>query len=242
MASVRLELARDDQNDIQTGTCLALHKHCTPSVLISTGLELEEQQWRMKTDRACLRVHTTDNQEGKMLQRNNTLQCRIDTWTKLQELYMPSLAALHVSKSSVSGGIATAVATPETVKLWLPSQISKTAPCDTCLQTIEWKLRYVQAHDALHSLCSNLHAQTAILKYKDCNLRGQGANMRARNTLKAVEARLEAATSTYEHAHKALVVLASLLNQTGVLLLKGLTNNARIMTTQLYRIRLLASP
>jgi len=128
---------------------------------------------------------------------------------------MPSLTALHVSKSSVSGGIATAVATPETIKLWLPSQIGKTAPCDTCLQTIKWKLQYVQAHNALHSLCSNLCAQTAILKYKDCNLRGQGVNMRAWNTLKAVEARLEAATSTYEHAHKALMVLASLLNQTG---------------------------
>ncbi|KAG2103729.1 uncharacterized protein F5147DRAFT_746669 [Suillus discolor] len=208
MASARLELARDDQNDIQTGTCLALHKDCTPSVLISTGLELEEQQ-------ASLRVHATDNQEGKMLQQNNTLQCRIDTWTKLQELYMPSLAALRVSESSVSGGIATAVATPETVKLWLPSQMGKTAPCDTRLQTIEWKLRYVQAHDALRSLRSNLCAQTAILKYKDRNLRGQGANTRARNTLKAVEARLEAAASTYERAHKALVVLAPLLNQTG---------------------------
>jgi hypothetical protein len=44
MASVQLELARDDQNDIQTGTCLALHEDCTPSVLISTGLELKEQQ------------------------------------------------------------------------------------------------------------------------------------------------------------------------------------------------------
>ncbi|KAG1830663.1 hypothetical protein EV424DRAFT_1470336 [Suillus variegatus] len=215
MASVRLELARDDQNDIQTGTCLALHEDCTPSVLISTGLELEEQQRRMKADRAGLRVHATDNQEGKMLQRNNTLQRRIDTWTKLQELYMPSLAALCVSESSVSGGIATAVATPETIKLWLPSQISKTAPCDTHLQTIKWKLRYVQAHNALRSLRSNLCAQTAILKYKDRNLRGQGENMRARNTLKAVEARLEAAASTYERAHKALVVLAPLLNQTG---------------------------
>ncbi|KAG1785020.1 uncharacterized protein HD556DRAFT_1435293 [Suillus plorans] len=215
MASVRLELARDDQNDIQTGTCLALHEDCTPSVLISTGLELEEQQRRMKADRAGLRVHATDNQEGKMLQRNNTLQRRIDTWTKLQELYMPSLAALRVSESSVSGGIATAVATPETVKLWLPSQIGKTAPCDTRLQTIEWKLRYAQAHDALRSLRSNLRAQTAILKYKDRNLRGQGANTRARNTLKAVEARLEAAASTYERAHKALVVLAPLLNQIG---------------------------
>ncbi|KAG2340636.1 hypothetical protein BDR05DRAFT_1032843 [Suillus weaverae] len=215
MASVRLELARDDQNDIQTGTCLALHEDCTPSVLISTGLELKEQQRQMKAGRAGLRVHASDNQEGKLLQRNNTLQCRIDTWTKLQELYMPSLAALHVSERSVSGGIAAAVATPEAIKLWLPSQIGRTAPCDTRLQAIKWKLRYTQAHNALCSLRSNLHAQTAILKYKDRNLRGQGANTRARNTLKAVEARLEAATSTYECAHKALVVLAPLLNQTG---------------------------
>lgn len=44
MASVRLELAREDQIDLQTGTYLALHEDCTPSVLISTGLELEEQQ------------------------------------------------------------------------------------------------------------------------------------------------------------------------------------------------------
>ncbi|KAG2342432.1 hypothetical protein BDR05DRAFT_1000757 [Suillus weaverae] len=215
MASVQLELARDDQNDIQMGTCLALHEDCTPSVLISTSLELEEQQRRMKADRTGLSIHASDNQEGKLLQRNNTLQCRIDTWTKLQELYMPSLTALHVSKRSVSGGITAAVTTPETIKLWLPSHISRTAPCDTRLQTIEWKLRYTQAHDALHSLCSNLHAQTTILKYKDCNLHGQGANMRARNTLKAIEARLEAATSTYERAHKVLIVLAPLVNQTG---------------------------
>ncbi|KAG0692184.1 hypothetical protein DFH29DRAFT_882909 [Suillus ampliporus] len=68
MASVQLELAREDRVDLQMGTCLALDEDCTPSVLISTGLELEEQQWRMKADRAGLGVHTTDGQEGKMLQ------------------------------------------------------------------------------------------------------------------------------------------------------------------------------
>ncbi|KAG1734396.1 uncharacterized protein EDB91DRAFT_1084056 [Suillus paluster] len=60
-------------------TCLVLHEDCTPSVLISTGLELEEQQWQMKADRAGLGVHASDNQEGKILQQNNTLQCKIDT-------------------------------------------------------------------------------------------------------------------------------------------------------------------
>ncbi|KAG1885253.1 hypothetical protein F4604DRAFT_1878622 [Suillus subluteus] len=205
VASVRLELAREDEINLQTGTCLALHEDCTPSILISTGLELEEQQRRMKANRAGLGVHATDNQEGKMVQQSNTLRWRIDTWMKMQELYMPSLAALHVSESSVSGSV---TAAPEAIKLWLPSQISRNAPCNSRLQAIEWKLWYAQGHDALRSLRSNLRAQTAILKYKDRNLRGQGANTRARNTLKAVEARIEAAASTYEYAHKALVVLS----------------------------------
>ncbi|KAG1836417.1 hypothetical protein F4604DRAFT_1886055 [Suillus subluteus] len=183
------KLAREDEINLQTGTCLALHEDCTPSILISTGLELEEQQRRMKANRAGLGVHATDNQEGKMM----------------QELYMPSLAALRVSESSVSGSV---TAAPEAIKLWLPSQISRNAPCNSRLQAIEWKLRYAQGHDALRSLRSNLRAQTAILKYKDRNLCGQGANTRAWNTLKAVEARIEAAASTYEYAHKALVVLS----------------------------------
>ncbi|KAG2053534.1 hypothetical protein BDR06DRAFT_997114, partial [Suillus hirtellus] len=212
MASVRLELAKEDESDLRTGTCLALHEDCTPSVLISTGLELEEQQQRMKANRAGLRVHATDNQEGKILQQSNTLQHQIDAWVKIQELYLPSLTGLHMSNCSVSG---TMTAAPEAVKLWLPSQISRTSPCDSHLQAIEWKLRYAQAHDGLRSLCSNLHAQTAVLKYKDCNLCGQGANTRAWNTLKAVEARIEAAASTYEHAHRALVVLSPRVNQTG---------------------------
>ncbi|KAG1726729.1 uncharacterized protein EDB91DRAFT_1061499 [Suillus paluster] len=211
MASVRLELAREDQVDLQTGTYLALHKDCTPSVLISTGLELEEQQWRMKADRAGLGVHATDNQEGKMLQRSNTLQWRIDAWAKMQELYMLFLTALRASESSVSNNVAAA---PESIKLCLPSHISRTVPCDTRLQAIEWKLRYGQAHNALCSLHLNLRAQTAILKYKDRHLCGQGANTQAQNTLKAIEARIEAAASTYEHAHKSLIVLAPRVNQT----------------------------
>ncbi|KAG1720834.1 hypothetical protein EDB19DRAFT_1898407 [Suillus lakei] len=175
MASVRLELAREDQVDLQTGTYLALHEDCAPSVLISTGLELEEHQ--------------------------------IDAWVKMQELYMPFLAALCASEGSVSNNVPTA---PEAIKLWLPSHIivTHTVPCDTCLQAIKWKLQYGQAHDTLRSLCSNLHAQTAILKYKDRHLHGQGANTQAQNTLKAVEARIKATASTYKHAHKSLIVLA----------------------------------
>ncbi|KAG1767651.1 hypothetical protein EDD22DRAFT_978118 [Suillus occidentalis] len=204
MASVHLELAKEDQVDLQTGTSLVLHEDCTPSVLISTGLELEEQQQRIKIEKAGLGVHATDNQEGKLLQRSNTLQQRIDAWAKMQELYMLFLAALQVSESAASNNVAAA---PEAIKLWLPSQLNRTLS--------NGKLHYAQAHDALCSLCSNLRAQMAILKYKDRNLHGQGANTRARNTLKAVEMRIDSAASTYKRAHTSLVILAPQVNETG---------------------------
>ncbi|KAG1765896.1 hypothetical protein EDD22DRAFT_978598 [Suillus occidentalis] len=146
-------VAKEDQIDLQTGTSLALHKDCTPSVLISTGLELEEQQ-----------VHAMDNQEGNESAASNNL--------------------------------------------WLLSQLNRTVPCDMHLEAIECKLHCVQAHNALHSLHSNLHAQTAILKYKDQNLCGQEANMRACNTLKAIETRIENAASTYKCTHTSLIILA----------------------------------
>ncbi|KAG1864826.1 hypothetical protein F4604DRAFT_1683248 [Suillus subluteus] len=178
MASVRLELAREDKINLQTGTCLALHEDCTPSILISTGLELEEQQRQMKANRAGLGVHATDNQEGKMVQQSNTLRRRIDTWMKMQELYMPSLAALRRDCCTRSNQALAAIPDQQECTLQQPPPGHR------------------------------MEAVTAILKYKDRNLCGQGANTRARNTLKAVEARIEAAASTYEYAHKALVVLS----------------------------------
>jgi hypothetical protein len=45
IAAVRLELAKQDAADIQSGSSLLLHEDCSPSVLISTALELEEQQY-----------------------------------------------------------------------------------------------------------------------------------------------------------------------------------------------------
>jgi hypothetical protein len=156
-------------------------------------------------------MHATDNREGKLLQQCNILQRRVDSWVKMQELYMPTLAGLRLKERSASGET---VVAPDSFKLWLPSQIGRTAPCDSHLQRLEWRLRYAQAHDALRSLRSGLRAQTAILKYKDRNLRGQGANTRARNTLKGIESRIKTAADRYERAHRALVLLSPFLKET----------------------------
>ena len=47
MASVRLALAKEDAEELQSGNAIALHDVCSASMLISTGLELEEEQYEL---------------------------------------------------------------------------------------------------------------------------------------------------------------------------------------------------
>ncbi|KAG1727882.1 hypothetical protein EDB19DRAFT_1897468 [Suillus lakei] len=189
LASVRLELAKEEASKIETDGSCALHEDCSPSTLISSGLELEEQQRCLAADKAGLGIHATDTQVGRLLQRSNSLQHQIESWVKVQELYIPMLL--------------------------LPSHVGRTATYDLKFQTIEWKLQYGEAHDTLRSLRSNLHMQTAVLKYKDQNLHGQGTNTRAHNMLKRIDGRIEAASSQYQDARKVLVVLTPLIKETG---------------------------
>ncbi|KAG0706718.1 hypothetical protein DFH29DRAFT_899642 [Suillus ampliporus] len=164
LVSIRLALAKEEEQSMQSGAHISLHEDCSPSILISSALELEEQQRRLRADKDGRGLHVTDNQEGKLVKHSNALQRRLDSWVKIQELYMPNDNATAANASSISS-------TAESFKLWLPSQIRRSLPCNQSLQRVEWRLRYAQGHDALPSLHSCLRVQTAILKHKDRHLR-----------------------------------------------------------------------
>ncbi|KIJ12364.1 hypothetical protein PAXINDRAFT_163929 [Paxillus involutus ATCC 200175] len=209
LAAVRLQLAKEDAQQVHDGSCVTLHEDCSASVLISAGLELEQLQHRLKSDKAGVGAHSTDTQEAKLVEQSNTLQRRIDSWVKLQQLFVPVLASLRTRNTQNSNN------SPETFNLMLPSRMGRSMHYGEKFQRIEWRLRDAQAHDSLHSLHSNLRAQSYVLKYKDRNLRGQGANTRARNTLKGIDARIDAAANRYRNAHEALVILGPLLKEVG---------------------------
>ncbi|KAG1896035.1 uncharacterized protein F5891DRAFT_1130408 [Suillus fuscotomentosus] len=74
-AAVRLALSMAEAAEIERGNNMSLHDDISPSVLILSGLELEDQQLNV--------------QKGKILQRMNALRRCIDTWARVQVLYMP---------------------------------------------------------------------------------------------------------------------------------------------------------
>ncbi|KAN0080291.1 hypothetical protein V8E55_009857 [Tylopilus felleus] len=59
-----------------------------------------------------------------------------------------------------------------------------------------------------------LPSKSFIWKFKDKNLRGQGANTCVQNTLKGIKARIDRAANKYNEAHHALSTLSSPLNET----------------------------
>ncbi|KAG2096118.1 uncharacterized protein F5147DRAFT_584181 [Suillus discolor] len=215
-AAVHLELAQQGIKDIEDGVSESLHVEVTPSILISTGIDLEHVQRRLHADIATLGQHSTDNQCTKILMRRNALQRRIDMWANIQALYMPTTPHLHSTgfitpSEDDDSGCPKSNPTSENAEyfpLLLPSEICEHSTCDPKLLDIEWSLCHAQANDALDECRSNIRLRHQLIQFKGQHIRGQGATTRARQTIQTVENRLILSHAKYTHAHWALTALS----------------------------------
>lgn len=240
--AVRLELAQRDAKELEDGSAISLHAEVTCSVLISTGIDLEDAQSvvstlshsvaeytcifrrRLHVDSSALGQHSTDIQRTRILTRRNALQRRLDAWTDIQRLYMPVVPNLRTSASlpTHANGDDSGCPVPdltsgkaEDFQLLLPSEICDIVPCDKTLLETEWSLRLAQANDALNDCHSQIRLRRQLYQFKVQHLRGQGPNTRARKTLDTVEERLTLSHAKYVSAREALVSLARHLDRIG---------------------------
>ncbi|KAG2155314.1 uncharacterized protein EDB93DRAFT_1239208 [Suillus bovinus] len=180
----------------------------SPSVFVASGVDLENEQCRLKADVAQLGLHPTDTQKATIQHQRNSLQHKINVWRHIQALYIPAVQLLHLSLFQSS----TDPITPEDTNLYLPSATcTRSMRCDTRLQTTKWELCYAQAGDALEELRQNLHLRDYMYTFKRDWVRGQGTNTRAQNALTQVLSKVSAAADKYCAAHGALSALAPLL-------------------------------
>ena len=139
-------------------------------------------------------------------QRRNALLRRIEAWQQLQVLFMPRVNALREESTRHPHS-------PEDIPLLLPSQLSGKVACSRSLELIEFQLREGQAHDTLNDLHQGLQSRAYILKFKNHFLRGQGSNTRAQNSLKTLDAKINAAATKYCVAHRSLTTLSASLGR-----------------------------
>jgi len=124
---------------------------------------------------------------------------------------MPGVSALRDEWTELASG----PHPPEDIPLFLPSQLNGRAACPRTLEMIELRLREGQAHDALNELCQGLRSRTYMLKFKDRFLRGQGANTRARNCVKALDVKINSAAAKYRVAYRSFATLSESLGHVG---------------------------
>ncbi|KAG1797309.1 uncharacterized protein HD556DRAFT_1431085 [Suillus plorans] len=94
-AAVRLALSKAEAEEIEHGGHISLDDDISPSVLISSGMELEDQQRCVEFEARTIGQHATDVQKLKILQHINALRRRISTWSRVQLLYMPYISCLR---------------------------------------------------------------------------------------------------------------------------------------------------
>ncbi|KAG1758110.1 hypothetical protein EDD22DRAFT_957204 [Suillus occidentalis] len=90
-AAMCLRLSQKEAEDLKRGFNNSLHTEISPRVLISLGIELEEQQFRLQQDYNTLSGHLTDLQLMKLQECLNALLHKIEQWCKVQLLYMPTV-------------------------------------------------------------------------------------------------------------------------------------------------------
>ncbi|KAG1724893.1 uncharacterized protein EDB91DRAFT_1087320 [Suillus paluster] len=136
----RRKLAELEADELQRGVDVSLHPEILPSILIASGLDLEDEHSLIDSTGP----HATDIQWGSLIRKRNSLRHKIETWSGVQ---VQSL--IQRGREDHKNA--------EDLTLWLPSQLWN-KPCDQHLQNDEWELQ--SAWTALKSL-------SMLLKKKD---------------------------------------------------------------------------
>ncbi|KAM6504122.1 hypothetical protein JOM56_001065 [Amanita muscaria] len=203
-AKVRLQLAEEEKEAQESGQ-KPLHEEVSGSLLIWQGLDIEEQQCRLRTDMDNLGQHATDNQSAAILERANRLRRKIDAWSEIQHLYMPGVALLRAKEDKEGGGKALDATS---INLYLPSQIIGHVNCDQPFFDFKWRLRFAQSHDALNELRRLLVVRSRLHRSKQRFVRGQFHNTRSLSVLNHVNQRISFSVKRYRDTQVLLQRLA----------------------------------
>ena len=190
-----------------------MHDTVSPSILITQGLELQDQQARLKIDDQAVGAHPTEIQRTHILERRNRLMRRISSWQSIQELYIPGIG-LH-RRSAETRGSTDGTFDAEEINLFLPSNLVPRFHVDTKLAEYEWRLRYAIAHDLLSELRRQLLILGTMYQSKDRYVRGQEHNTRSITLIKNVQSRINYAATRYRSNRDALLSLSTFLNKSG---------------------------
>ncbi|KAJ7026230.1 hypothetical protein C8F04DRAFT_1268406 [Mycena alexandri] len=198
-ADVRLKLAEEEALRGQT----SLHD-VSPTGFIYAGLDLEEEQRRVRVSIELKKAQTTA-QKLDIVAMCRKLTRGIVRFRKLQATYTPG--ALQV----LARRPADPEETPERTPLVLPSALTAEERKKGCMAGVEYTeavARDGQCGAALLRLRRQLHIKSRFITYKKKNSRHQGANTRSRTLVARNESKIRLHSEKYQTAWGAIRALS----------------------------------
>ncbi|KAJ7844968.1 hypothetical protein B0H13DRAFT_1647725 [Mycena leptocephala] len=197
-ASVRLQFSEEEAANEKKGVP-SLHD-VSPSTFVYVGLELEDEQRRVRVQAELKKAGTTA-QKIDVLALRRKLNRGISRFRKLQMTYTPgalqALSRLPAKPEEL----------PEDTPLMLPSALKaeeRRVGCVAGVDLIEVLARDAQCCGGLHKLRNQLHIKSRLTTYKKNNARHQGANTRSRMLVARNESKIRLHSEKYQAAWSAL--------------------------------------
>ncbi|KAJ7788496.1 hypothetical protein B0H14DRAFT_3576895 [Mycena olivaceomarginata] len=185
--------------------------------MLSMGLQLEQQQRDLATHMKHIGAHETVHQETKRLERETKLWRKIDSWSAIQQLFIPEVTVLRDREDAERKRVGVTQPVPglkaQDMSLWLPSAIGTRAQCPLRLQEYEFQLRQDQAVWALKVMRDGLILRAHEYIYRD-GVHGTKAKLRSGSRTDAIQLRIHCAAEEYRAARAALVKLGAILRRT----------------------------
>ncbi|KAF9508989.1 hypothetical protein BS47DRAFT_1365591 [Hydnum rufescens UP504] len=199
-AQICLELIEMERDSLYHGS-VSLH-NVSASAFVIMGLDIEDTQRKLALDVQC----TTETISSLMSieSRRLSLVKRIKTFRNIQRIYMPEACHFLTSEDECEKP-----SHPETIKLFLPSQIPAEYHVQNTIVDIEVKLCVGQAFDALSSLRSSLCIQAHLTNYKQ-TVRGQHMHTRAMALIESAKCKTASIAAKYTVSRQTLISLVGL--------------------------------
>ncbi|KAJ7785628.1 hypothetical protein B0H16DRAFT_1707885 [Mycena metata] len=192
-------LKLEQQESQRLATVPTIHRMSASSFL-AAGLEVEEQQRRVRVQVELKKAQTTAQQIDVIALRGD-LSRSIQRLRTLQATYTPATLLALANRDPLADE------QPETKPMFLPSALS-TADCQMepvkDLAAKERELRAAQCVMALVTLRNQLHIKSRLLTYKRLQSRNQDANTRAQSIVVRNETQIRLHSEKYQMAWEAI--------------------------------------
>ncbi|KAF7367916.1 CxC2 domain-containing protein [Mycena sanguinolenta] len=200
-AQVLLAFEKEEAERVKQGVP-GIHS-VSPSSFIAAGLDIEDQQRRVRVQAELKKAGTTA-QEIDLVGLRRKLNRAILRFRKLQATYTP--AAILALNERDAPPEEQAENVPLFMPLALSASLRETEPLKS-LALIEEALRDAQCEAALVRLRNQLHIKSGLFTYKRTQARHVGANTRSRTLVATNESKIRLHSEKYQMAWEALRLL-----------------------------------